>query len=153
MGLEVNKAVVRRFIEELWNRRQLEVADDIFAPDCVTHQLRSGAEATMPRPPEVTKQHIKDWTAAFPDLHITIERMIAEKDRVMIQCIQRGTHLGSWQGIAPTGKVISIQMVVVYRIAGGRIAEDWVLVDFLGVFQQLGVVPPTAEIFKQASTR
>ena len=68
----------------------------------------------------------------------------------MTQCVARGTHLGSWLGIPATGKVVSIQMFVVHRFADGVIAEDWVLVDSLGVFQQLGLVPPTQELLAQA---
>ena len=68
----------------------------------------------------------------------------------MTQCVARGTHLGSWLGIPATGKFISIQMFVVHRIADGRIVEDWVLVDSLGVFQQLGLVPPTEELLARA---
>jgi len=151
MNLEANKAVARRFFDELWNARRLPVADDIIAPDCVTHQLRSGADdSATPRAPESIKQHVAEWVAAFPDLRFTAEQMIAEGDRVVTHCTARGTHLGYWHSIPPTGKIITIQMTVIHRIADGRIAEDWVLADFLGVFQQLGIVRPTAELLAKA---
>jgi steroid delta-isomerase-like uncharacterized protein len=150
MSLERNKVVVRRFIEDLWNKRQPTVADDIFSTDCITHQLRSGGDVTMPRTSESVKQHVSEWVAAFPDLHITIEQMTAEGDRVMTHCVQRGTHLAPWRGIPASGKVVTIQMIVIHRVVESRIVEDWVLVDFLGVFQQFGIVPPTAELFAQA---
>jgi len=150
--MEPNKVVVRRFIEELWNQRKLALADDLFAEDCVTHQLRFGNDpAGAPRGPAAMKHHIADWLAAFPDIRFTIEQMLAEGDRVMTQCVARGTHLGSWLGIPATGKFISIQMFVVHRFADGVIAEDWVLVDSLGVFQQLGLVPPAEELLAQAT--
>lgn len=149
--MEANKAVVQRFIEELWNQRKIELADELFAEDCITHQLRFGNDpAGAPRGPAAMKHHIADWLAAFPDIRFTIEQMLAEGDRVMTQCVARGTHLGSWLGIPATGKVVSIQMFVVHRFADGVIAEDWVLVDSLGVFQQLGLVPPTQELLAQA---
>ena len=69
----------------------------------------------------------------------------------MTQFVARGTHLGSWLGIPATGKFISIQMFVVHRFADGVIAEDWVLVDSLGVFQQLGLVPPSEELLAKAA--
>ena len=97
------------------------------------------------------KHHVADWLAAFPDIRFTIEQMLAEGDRVMTQCVARGKHLGSWLGIPATRKIITIQMFVVHRIADGLIAEDWVLIDSLGVFQQLGLVPPTEEVLAQAS--
>ena len=141
------KAIARRFIEELWNERRLELADELFAPDCVTHQLRSGEEDVgAPRPPDMIKRHVAEWLAAFPDLRFAVEQMLAEGDRVMTRCTMTGTHAGAWQGVAPTGRRVSVRMVIVQRIADGRIAEDWVLVEALGLFQQLGLVPPREEL-------
>ena len=152
MSQQANKAIVTRFIEELWNQRKLALADNLFAEDCVTHQLRFGNDpAGAPRGPAAMKHHVADWLAAFPDIRFTIEQTLAEGDRVMTQCVARGTHLGSWLGIPATGKIITIQMFVVHRIADGLIAEDWVLIDSLGVFQQLGLVPPTEEFLAQAT--
>jgi len=152
MSLEANRTIACRFIEELWNERKLEVANEIIAPDCITHQLRSGPEPlTAPRGPEIIKHHLAEWLAGFPDMHFTIEQILAEGDRVMMQCVGRGTHLGSWLGIPSTGKFITIQTEIIQRIADGQIAEDWVLTDFLGVFQQFGIVQPTSELIAKAS--
>lgn len=142
-----NRAVVRRFYDELWNDRRIEIADEIIAADCVSHQLASGAaDAPTPRPPELIKQHVAAWLAGFPDLHFTVEQIIAEGDRVVTHSRMRGTHTGAWHGLAPTGRAVSLPMIVIQRISGGKIAEDWVLVDSLGFYQQLGLVPATAEI-------
>lgn len=149
MSLDSNKALARRFIEEVWNGRQLHVADEVFADDCISHQLRSGGELTMPRGPQEIKLHIADWLEAFPDIRFTVERVLAEADCVMTDCLAKGTHLGNWHGIPATGKEITIRMSVVHRVEGGKIVEDWVLVDFLGVLQQLGVVRPTAELLNK----
>jgi len=92
------------------------------------------------------KHHVKDWLDSFPDIHFTIEQMLAEGDRVMTQCYALGTHTATWLGIPATGRIIKIQMILVHRIAGGRIVEDWVLVDSLGVFQQLGLVKESEEL-------
>jgi uncharacterized protein (TIGR02246 family)/steroid delta-isomerase-like uncharacterized protein len=147
MSLDSNKSVVRRFFEELWNQRKPEVAAEILATNCVTHQLKSGSEdVAVPRPPEAMKSHVSEWIAAFPDLQYTVDQMVAEDDRVVTYCTARGTHLGPWHGIPPSGKTIAMQAMVVHRIVDGLIAEDWVLVDFLGVFQQLGIVRPTNEL-------
>lgn len=152
MSTEQNKAIVRRFIEELWNERKLDVADEIFAADCVTHQLQSGAEITAsPRNSEAVKGHVAEWLHGFPDLRFTSEQMLAEADRVVTQLLMRGTHTGAWLGIAPTGKELSIRLIVIHRIENEKIVEDWVLVESLGFFQQLGLVPTMQEILANAS--
>ena len=151
MTEDANKFLVRRFLEEIWNDRRLHVADEVFASDCVSHQLRSGGELTMPRGPQEIKRHITEWLEAFPDIRFTIERILAEADYVMTNCLAKGTHLGNWHGIPATGKEITIQMSVVHRIEEEKIVEDWVLVDFLGVFQQLGIVRPTIELLNKSA--
>lgn len=151
MSGENNKAIVRQFIEQLWNNRNLDIADEIFAADCVTHQLRSGAEpVAAPRSPELVKKHVSEWLVGFPDLRFTIEQMIAEADQVAARTVMQGTHTGVWLGVAPTGRQVSIRMTTVHRIANGKIAEDWVLVESLGFFQQLGLIPATQEIIAKA---
>ena len=150
MSIEQNKAIVARFYEELWNNRKVEVADEIFAGECVTHQLQSGAEVTSAgRSPEVLKHHVGEWLKGFPDLRFEVEEMIAEGELVMSRCVMRGTHAGEWMGVEASGRQVSIRMMVVHRIAKGKIVEDWVLVETLGFLQQLGVVPPTVEILSK----
>ena len=154
MNEEENKAVVKRFIEQMWNERQLELADELFAPDCVTHQLRGAAESTgAPRPPESVKAEAAVWLAAFPDLRFTTEQMFAADDHVMTRITMQGTHSGPWMGLGPTGKKVSIPMITIHRIRGSKIVEDWVLVGSLALFQQLGVLPETPAIIAQAAKR
>ena len=150
MSVELNKAIVTRFYEAVWNDRNLSVADEIFADDCVTHQLHSGAESEgVPRRPGDVKHHVTEWLEAFPDLRFEVEQMLAEGDQVMSRCVMHGTHAGSWNGVPATGKQVSMRMFVVHRIVSGKIVEDWVLVEALGFFQQLGLVPPTQEILSR----
>ena len=147
-----NKAIISRFYEELWNKRILSVADELFADHCITHQLRSGAEpVSVHRGPETIKHHINDWLRGFPDLRFVVEEMIAEEDRVVSRSILRGSHTGIWLGIPPTGKQVEIRMLVTHRIEHAKFAEDWVLVEALGLFQQLGLAPATAEMLKHAT--
>jgi len=153
MNTEANKKVVLRFIEELWNERNLELADELFDENCITHQLRVGSDLKgSRRGAEEMKHHVADWLSSFPDIHFTIEQMLAEGDRVMTQCYALGTHTATWLGIPATGRVIKIQMFVVHRLAHGRIVEDWVLVDSLGVFQQLGLVKESGELLAEGTT-
>jgi steroid delta-isomerase-like uncharacterized protein len=141
------RQLINRFVEELWNQRRLDVADAIFANDCVTHQLRSGAPANgVPRGPKAIKEHVAGWIASFPDLRFSIEQMLTEGDRVAMQLLMEGTHLGPWLGVPASGKKLQIRMFTVHRVAHGKIVEDWVLVESLGIFQQLGVVPETADL-------
>jgi predicted ester cyclase len=134
----------------LWKQRKLDVADRLVAPDCVTHQLRSGSERTFARGPEAIRAHFGDWVAAFPDLHFEIEQIVTEGALVMTQCRMSGTHERDWLDVPATGRRIEIRMSVVQRIEGGRIVEDWVLVEALGLFQQLGLVAPTEALLATA---
>jgi steroid delta-isomerase-like uncharacterized protein len=141
------KQLIKRFVEELWNERRLEVADAIFAKDCVTHQLRSGLPADAePRGPQAIKEHVAHWITSFPDLQFSIEQTLCEGDRVVMQLLMEGTHQGPWLGIPASGKKMQIRMFTIHRVVQGKIVEDWVLVESLGIFQQLGVVPDTANL-------
>ena len=142
-----NENLVRRFVEDLWNRRNPDLANTLFSSDCRTHQLRSGVplEAT-PRGPEAVRKHMAEWLSGFPDLHFEIEQMLAAGDRVLSQLVMHGTHTGTWLGIPATGRRVSIRMMTIHRIRDGKISEDWVLVESLGFFQQLGALPPTPAI-------
>ena len=141
------KQLINRFVEELWNERRLDVADAIFAKDCVTHQLQSGVPGdAVPRGPQEIKEHVAGWIASFPYLRFSIEQMLSEADRVVMQLLMEGTHKGAWLGIPASGKKMQIRMCTVHRVAQGKIGEDWVLVESLGLFQQLGVVPNIADM-------
>ena len=147
--MEPTKHIIKRFVEELWNARRLEVADQIFSEDCMTHQLRSGVLAEPAhRGPHAMKEHVSGWLMSLPDLRFNVEQMIADRDRVVSQLVMEGTHQGTWMGISPTGKRLQIRMVTIHRIANSKIVEDWVLVESLGFFQQLGVLPGTEELIR-----
>jgi steroid delta-isomerase-like uncharacterized protein len=149
-----NQQLVRRFIEELWNGRKLELADELIARDCQTHQLRSGAVVTsMVRGPKEVKAHVAEWLRGFPDLKFTIEQLFSADNKVFTQTVMEGTHTGMWLEIPPTNKSVTIRIMTVHRVARGKIAEDWVLVESLGFFQQLGLIAPTFELFSRAKER
>jgi predicted ester cyclase len=148
--MEDNKQIIIRFVEELWNQRKLEVADEIFDKDCHTLQLQSGVTAaSCPRGPEIIKNHISEWLSGFPDLTFTIEQIIAEGDRVTTLLVMDGTHTGYWLGIPPYGKRISIRMMTIHRMRSRKIIEDWVIVESLGFFQQLGILPATSDLLRE----
>lgn len=140
---EENKALVRRLFEELASKGDLAVADEITAPDFVPHDLASFFEEATG--PEGVKQLVVGLRAAFPDLHMTMEDIIAEGDKVVIRYTARGTHKGEFQGLAPTGKRVAWAGINIYRVAGGKAVETWKLGDNLGLMQQLGVIPPMGQ--------
>lgn len=141
------KTIAQRFINELWNQRKLDVADEIFAENCITNQLRSGSEpVTAPRTPAAVKKQVGDWVSAFPDFRYNVRQMMSDGDKIVTLCVATGTHQGTWLGLPATGKAISIETMITHRIADGKIVEDWVLADFLGLFQQLGLVAPLQEL-------
>jgi len=136
MGIEENKALIRRFCEEVWNLGHLNVVAEIFSEDYVRHDLRPG----NPMPgPEGQKRIAADFRAAFPDLQMTLDLIIAEDDMVMTRWTTQGTHTGQWGNIQPTGKRAVFSGVNIFRIQNGKVVELWNHRDDLGLIQQLGV--------------
>ena len=135
MSIEDNKALVRRFYEEVWNRGNLAAADDIFAANYERHDLRPGN--ALPGPAG-QKQIAGDFRAAFPDLRMTVDLMVAEADLVVARWTTEGTNTGQWGAVPPTGKHTRFSGVNIFRIAQGQVVELWNHHDDLGVMQQLG---------------
>ena len=133
---EANKAMVRRIAEGV-NNTTGPMPQEWFAPDYVAHI--SGSSGPMDY--EANKQMAGTFYMAFPDLRHIVEDQIAEGDKVVTRVTLRGTHKGDFQGIAPTGKQITMGAIVIQRISGGRIAEELINVDAMGLMHQLGVVP------------
>jgi len=144
--------IVDRFFTEVWNRRQFAVLDEIIDPACVTHQVRSapGVIASTARGPLALREHIEGWLAAFPDITVSTDLRCVCGAQVVSWVTMRGVHTGAWQGVPPTGREVTIRTVVQHRVENGRIIEDWVIVETLGLFQQLGLVQPTPELLRQS---
>ena len=131
------KALTRRFIEE-WNKGKaaaMAVIDEMYATNFVSH----GDEDT--RGIKNVKQSTSEEFSAFPDLHFTIDDMVAEGDKVAARITMTGTHKGEYMGAPPTNKKITIRAITIERFAGGKIVEEWGMTDTLGLMQQLGLVP------------
>ncbi len=138
MSVEENKAIIRRSVEEFWNKGNIAAIDEFYASNYVGHDPSKLHAGNL----EEFKGSAMAVFAGFPDLQVTIEDMVAEGDRVVKHWTARGTHQGEFMGIAPTGKQITITGMDIYRIAGNKIEECWSNSDSLGMMQQLGVVPP-----------
>ena len=138
MSTEDTKARMRRFYEEVFNRGNLAVVDELLSPNHVFH------DPSFPEPirgPEGFKQYVLMFRHAFPDNTITIEDLIAEGDTIVVRHTYRGTHKGDLMGIPPTGKQVPVTAIVISRSANRKFAESWINGDLLGLMQQLGVVP------------
>ena len=139
---EHNKAIVRRLIEEVWNKGNLSVVDELFTPNYEHHDPST---PDFGRGPESERKRATLYRNAFPDVRLTVEDIIAEGETVVTRWSCRATHKGELSGIAPTGKQINISGVTVARLSNGKFAETYVNWDALGLMQQLGVVPELAK--------
>ncbi len=130
---EENKAIFRRYIEEVWNRTNLELVDEIF-DRYLSHQPDG---STLERGPEDVKRFVGEFRTAFPDLHLSIEDQIAEGDKVVIRATFRGTHQREFRGMAPAGKEIEVKGVTVFRFSEeGKVVESWDSYDQLSLMRQ-----------------
>ena len=137
MSTEDNKAVVRRFYEEVMNQKKRAVLDEVFDLNVVDHFAPPGTPGGL----EGARQTLGMFLTAFPDLHFTVEDLIAEGDKVVARATLSGTQHGAFMGIPPTGKHVTMTGIDINRFAGGKSVEHWVEMDTLGLMQQLGVIP------------
>lgn len=134
-----NKALVARFVDELWNRGNLSAIDEMCAHYYELHDPALPSWEVLG--PTGLKQMAAIMRTAFPDFRVDIEDQFGEADRVVTRVRQTGTHKGDFAGLAPTGKRICISAISVERIERGKIAESWGTSDQLGLRQQLGLLP------------
>ena len=135
MSAEQNKAVVQRWFAEMINVNNPNIADELIDPHYVNHFLPGQTG------PAVEQQIMTLFFSAFPDLQGTIDDLFAEGDRVAVRLTWRGTNGGSFNGMPPTNKAVAFSSTSIFRVANGKIAENWAQVDMLGLMQQLGVIP------------
>ena len=134
---EVNKASTRRFYDQVFNKKNRAGIEEFISSNHVDHAAPPG----MPGGIEGVKQTVNMYLTAFPDLHFTVEDMIAEGDKVVVRLTTRGTQQGEFMSILPTGKHATVTAIDINRFAGGKCVEHWLQMDTLGLLQQLGVVP------------
>src|SRR5712692_6841648 len=122
MSTDQNKALIRRFYDEVWNKGNLEVADEVFAEDYVRHDLRPSS--ALPGPAG-QKKVAADFRGAFPDLNMSVELMLADGDLVAARWTTEGINTGAWGDVPPTGKHVRFSGVNIFRLAGGKVVEIW----------------------------
>jgi predicted ester cyclase len=137
MSTEENKKLVLRWKDEIWNKRNVNIVDELYSTDYIGHIV--GAPGPV-RGRETLKQMIAAYFAAF-DIHYTSEFLIAEGDMVAAYDTFRFKHTGAFQGIPPTGKEATITSTDIYRIVNGKIVEQWTEANMLSLMQQLGIIP------------
>jgi steroid delta-isomerase-like uncharacterized protein len=131
-----HKTLTYQAVEEVWNRGNFAIVDELFASDYVGHQ--PGEEASGH---EGVKRYFATLREAFPDIHFTIEDQIADGDKSVTRWTARATHTGEFNGIPPTGKSGVVTGITINRVADNKVVEGWTNLDSLGLLQQLGVVP------------
>ena len=133
------KGIVRRYFEEIWDRGDLDAVDRLFSPEFVRHGPAS--EGGEVRGFEGLKQLVRAYRGSFPDLRVPIDEQFAEGEVVVTRWTAHGSHEGELLGTAPTGRRVTVPGILIDRVAGGRIAEEWASYDALSMLQQLGAIP------------
>ena len=136
MSVEENKAIVRRFVEEVQSGGNIDAIDELCSPEFINHTAPPGVPSNC----EGIKQVMAMFRQAFPDSYFTVEDMVAEGDKVATRKTFRGTHQGEFMGIPPSGQQVSIGLIDIVRISHGKVVEHWAIGDNLGMMQQLGVI-------------
>ena len=134
MSLDENKALARRWMEEIWRKGNLSVVDEFLASNFVFNYAPPGVAPDR----EAYKQAMNMYRDACPDMYYDIKDMVAEGDKVVVRWVGRGTQKGEIMGIAPTGKEMTVTGISILHIVGGKIAQEWTEMDMLGALQQLG---------------
>jgi len=133
------KQIALRLYEEVWNERKLSVVDELISPSHALHDPNLSGSQTGP---DGYKQQVIRLTAAFPDLHVAIEDIFSEQDKLVASWMISGTHEGEYEGIPPTDKKIFVHGITIHHLVDGKILDSYVSWDALGLMRQLGHPPP-----------
>jgi steroid delta-isomerase-like uncharacterized protein len=132
---EANETVIRRFIDEVINNGDFSALDELVQPNYVYRSPDQELDG-----PEALEDLLAAYRTAFPDLNVIIDDLVNGGDKVVISVTLTGTHEGDLMGISPTGKTVKIKGMILSHFQGGKIVEEWEILDMLAMFQQLGVV-------------
>jgi predicted ester cyclase len=141
MSLGINKLVTRRFLEEAVNTGDVELLAEFISPDCRETNDSTGQQVGL----ESIRAHMLGARQTYPDLHITVEQQIAEGDWVATRITARGTHIGQWLGITPTGKQVVITGVNLDRVVDGRMVDHGGAANTFEVFLSIGAIQPVCD--------
>ena len=132
-----NKALIRRWFDEVWNKGREEAIDELFAAEGIAHGLADEAGNAL-RGPQDFKPFFRKFRSAFPEIEIVVEDTVAEGDKVAARCLVRGKHQSDSLGFAATGQSTEFTGITIVRIEQGKIVEAWNNFDFMTMYKQLG---------------
>jgi steroid delta-isomerase-like uncharacterized protein len=132
-----NKAIVRGLYEEAWNKRRVELLDEIISPSHALHDPNLTGSAVGP---EAYKRLVTRFITAFPDLRFSVEDIVGEKEKFAVAWTISGTHKGEYMGIPSTNKTMSVDGITIHHILNGKIMDSYISWDTLGMMRQLGIV-------------
>jgi len=138
-NLEANKAVMRRWFEEVWNKGRADAIPEMFAEDGIAHGLSDDVTAPLKGPSGFLPFH-SQFREAFPNIEVVVEDQIAEGDTVATRCSVRGKHQGNSLGFAATNSPVEFTGVTITRLKEGKIVEAWNNFDFMKMYRQLGAI-------------
>ena len=141
---EKNKALIRR-ITEFWNQGNLDIVDEIIAPNYVIYSDPHDSYELQTLNHDTYKKRALNFRNMFPDTQFTVEDIVSQGDKVWLRWTYRGTHKGEFMGIDTTGKQVTVTGMTIYHIVDGKIKGHWQNLDKLGMMQQLGVIPPMGQ--------
>ena len=136
---ENNKALLRRWFDEVWNKGRADAIDEMFADDGVAHGLSEDPENPLKGPAGFKPFH-DTFRGAFPDVEVVVEDMIAEGDKVVARCSVRGKHLGDHLGVAASNSPVEFTGIAIVRVRDGKIVEAWNNFDFMSMNRQIGAI-------------
>jgi len=142
-----NKELLRRFYKEVYVEWNMTLVDDAVSPQFVSHDWPDGG----PTGPQGFRIFYSAIRSAVPDARYAVDDLIAEGDRVVVRWRLLGTHLGDFRGIAPTGRPITLKGIAIYRVAGGKLMERWVVSDLHGLLEEIGNSSPHPPLRERAA--
>jgi steroid delta-isomerase-like uncharacterized protein len=143
----------RQILEQGFNEGKLDLVDQLVSPEAVNHDPAEPAHLRGVRGPQVFKRTVEMYRAAFPDVQIIVDDVIAVDDKVVLRWHSEGTHRNELEGLAPTGARVSLTGMSVDRWKDGKVVESWSEWDNLGLARQLGAIPPEGSIGEKIGTR
>lgn len=132
------KSVVCRLYEEVWNERRLELVSELLSP---SHALQDSHLPWSGVGPEAYKRVVTQFLAAFPDLRLTINDIVSENDKVAVSWTISGTQKREFRGIPASNKAVTLEGITINHVANGKIIDSYASIDYLGMMQQVGMVP------------
>ncbi len=138
MSVEQNKAVIRRFLDEVQSGHDLDVAHELMSSEMIDHFYDAQGLPHPPNAVEAFKQFYRGLLKSFPDLHVKVHSMVAEGDMVCTYKTFHGTHRGTFKGVPSTGKKISVEVMDIFRVSDGKMTEHWLVADWGALMRQIG---------------